>query len=174
MHTPAPGLDAVTKADDGRPPLVLIHGAANSSGVWAVWRRALAHRDWEAHAIDLRGHGATDAGEATDLSTTSMRDYADDVESFVARLERQPVLVGWSMGGLVAMMVAASDRVAACVSLEGSPPVQRIDSSVKLREGEFGPEEYGIASQDPREQPTMPDLDLGVCPRINVLNDNRL
>ena len=124
-----------------------------------MWQPALADQGWEAHVIDLRGHGAPDTGEATDLSTTSMRDYAEDVESLVNGLGRPPALIGWSMGGLVAMIVAASGRVSACVSLEGSPPVQRIDPSVELREGEFGAEEYGIKSRDPREQPTMPDLD---------------
>src|SRR5262245_48165940 len=49
----------------GRPPIVLVHGAANSSGVWRFWQVHLTARGWSSHALDLRGHGD---GEAVDLS----------------------------------------------------------------------------------------------------------
>ena len=55
------------------------------------------------HAIDLRGHG--ESGRL-DLSHTSMQDYADDVHSVLTQMSQPPVVMGWSMGGLVAMMVA--------------------------------------------------------------------
>ena len=40
-----------------RPPVLLIHGAANSSGVWRFWQEALADLGWSSYAVDLRGHG---------------------------------------------------------------------------------------------------------------------
>ncbi|MDA1216170.1 MAG: hypothetical protein O2812_04785 [Chloroflexi bacterium] len=45
------------------------------------------------------------------------------------------------------------------VALAPSTPSQEIDASVALREGDFGPEEYGITSRDPDRQPDMPGLD---------------
>ena len=156
-----------------RPPIVLVHGAANSTGVWVFWQRALAARGWASHAIDLRGHGRS---EQIDLSGTRMGDYADDVRSLVVQLLRPPVLMGWSMGGLVSMMVASAGDAAACVGLDPSPPAQRVDTSISLRTGEFGPEEYGIRGDDPNAQATMPDLDreeraiaLGSCGRESRL-----
>lgn len=140
---------------DGRAPIILVHGAANSASVWTFWMAELARRGWPVYAIDLRGHGHS---THMDLSRTSMTDYAADVRTLVGQLERRPILVGWSMGGLVAMMVAASGLVAACVGLAPSLPARRIDRSVLLRTGEFGPEEYSITSRDPDEQPAMPDL----------------
>jgi pimeloyl-ACP methyl ester carboxylesterase len=88
------------------PPILLIHGAANSSGVWRFWQETLAAQGWPAHTLDLRGHAP---GSDFDLSHTSMSDYADDVSVFASKLPSKPVLLGWSMGGLVAMMVAALD-----------------------------------------------------------------
>ncbi|MEX2246131.1 MAG: alpha/beta hydrolase family protein [Dehalococcoidia bacterium] len=137
-------------------PVILIHGAANSALVWTYWQRELAARGYASHAIDLRGHGA---GDPLDLSRTSMRDYADDVAQLVDQITQPPILVGWSMGGLVAMLAAASGRAAACVGLAPSTPARTRDASVPLREGEFGPEEYGIMSTDLDDQPAMPDLD---------------
>ncbi len=89
-----------------------------------------------------------------------MADYAADVGTLVGQLGRRPVLVGWSMGGLVAMMVAATGVAKACVALAPSRPSREIDPSAPLRTGEFGPEEYGVTSRDPDEQGRpMPDLD---------------
>jgi pimeloyl-ACP methyl ester carboxylesterase len=141
------------------PPVVLIHGAANSAAVWTYWQRILADRGFPAYAIDLRGHGLS---SAIDLSRTSMRDYADDVCSAIEQLAAPPVLIGWSMGGLVAMMAACTlgaGRVRAVVGLAPSVPATRIDASVLLRSGEFDATEYGITSSDPDDQPVMPDLD---------------
>lgn len=140
------------------PPVVLIHGAANSAAVWAYWQRMLADVGFPSHAIDLRGHGHS---TAIDLSRTSMRDYSDDLCSAIEQLAAPPVLVGWSMGGLVAMMAAerlGRGRVRACMGLAPSTPAQRVNASVQLRSGEFDAAEYGVTSGDPDDQPAMPDL----------------
>ena len=140
-----------------RPPIILIHGAANSSEVWTFWQCRLAEHGWASHAIDLRGHGQS---SPLDLSTTSMYDYATDIRSLAGGLSRKPILIGWSMGGLVAMMVAATGEAEACVTLAPSMPAQLTDESITIRTGEFGPEEYGIVSLDPEDQRGMADLDL--------------
>src|SRR5262249_55709280 len=127
-----------------------------SALVWTYWQRELAAGGWPAYALDLRGHGRSDA---LDLSGTSMYDYAADVGALVGQLREPPVLVGWSMGGLVALMVAASGLAAVCVALAPSMPARGVDPNVVLRTGEFGGEEYGIVSRVPEEQTAMPDLD---------------
>ena len=139
-----------------RPPVVLVHGAANSSGVWRSWQQALAERGWSSHAVDLRGHGDSEGS----VDGATMADYADDVASVVEGLPETPVVAGWSMGGLVAMMLAARGGARACVGLAPSTPAATRDESVAIRRGVFGAEEYGITSRDPAEQPTMPDLDI--------------
>lgn len=139
-----------------RPPIVLIHGAANSAGVWRHWQQALARDGWSSYAIDLRGHGAS---ELLDLSNTSMHEYAADVLNLAGQLARRPILIGWSMGGLVAMMAAAAGGATACVGLAPSMPARDVDTAHPLRSGTFTAEEYGIASRDPDDQPAMTDLD---------------
>ena len=68
--------------------------------------------------------------------------------------------MGWSMGGLVAMMVAAKGDSAASIGLAPSTPTLMLDARVDVRDGEFGAEEYGITSDDPADQRAMPDLDM--------------
>ena len=139
-----------------RPAITLVHGAANSGLVWTFWQRALAAEGWASYAIDLRGHGRSGP---VDLSLTSMDDYAADVRALAQQFKRPPIVMGWSMGGLVALMAAAEGVAAACVALAPSTPARQRQSTAALRTGEFGPEEYGITSDDPEQQPSMPDLD---------------
>lgn len=145
---------SLTKSD--RPPIILVHGAANSALVWTYWQEALASDGWASYAIDLRGHGAS---APLDLAGTGMHEYASDVGRLVEQLGRPPILIGWSMGGLVAMMAAATGAAAACVGLAPSMPARAVDTSRPLRSGVFTAEEYGITGHDPDDQPAMPDLD---------------
>src|SRR4030095_1276208 len=92
---------AVLAAGTSRPPIVLVHGAANSATVWRFWQAELARRGWSSWALALRGHGGS---PAADLGRTSMADYADDVAALVRELARPAVLMGWSIGGLAAML----------------------------------------------------------------------
>jgi pimeloyl-ACP methyl ester carboxylesterase len=144
-------------AGPSRPPVVLVHGAANSAGVWTLWQAELAQRGWSSWAVDLRGHGDS---PAEDLGRTAMSDYADDVATVIREMRRPPVVIGWSMGGLAAMMAAARGGVAAYVGLGPSVPTLTRDRAMPLRAGTFDAAEYGIVSADPADQPTMPDLDL--------------
>jgi pimeloyl-ACP methyl ester carboxylesterase len=137
-------------------PVILVHGAANSGRVWTFWQHELARRGWTSHAIDLRGHGTSEIG---DLGTTSMADYATDVVTLARTLRQPPILIGWSMGGLVAMMAAAMCDAQACVGLAPSTAAPSRDHSIPLRAGVFGAEEYGIVDRDPDRQPSMADLD---------------
>lgn len=134
--------------DLGLPPVLLIHGAANGAWVWRFWQPELARRGWQAHALDLRGHG--DSAPA-DLAQTSMLDYVDDVERVASHLRAAPVIVAWSMGGLVAQQyVARHAGVPAMILLAPSPPlaVQGAGSEAEVAgiPDLFGAEYYGLGS----------------------------
>lgn len=138
-----------------RPPVLLIHGAANSASAWKFWQKALGRRGWSSRAISLRGHGKSDG----ELDGATMSDYVNDVTDVASQLRAQPVVMGWSMGGLVALMFAAEGRAKACVALSPTPPAVERNESVRIREGVYGSEVYGIKDLDPAKQPAMPDLD---------------
>jgi 3-oxoadipate enol-lactonase/4-carboxymuconolactone decarboxylase len=87
-------------ADRRGPVLVLIHGAGASSAVWLGVMHRLA-RTRRSVAMDLPGHGRS-SGEVTSIA--AMRDAVGVV---AASLCLGPaVLVGHSMGGLVALAAA--------------------------------------------------------------------
>jgi pimeloyl-ACP methyl ester carboxylesterase len=138
-----------------RPPLLFIHGAANGAWVWDFWRREMKAQGWDANVLDLRGHGMS---MPVDFAAVTMEDYVSDVESVTPQMEsrfgEQAVLIGWSMGGLVAMMYAARQaETPALVLLEPSPPeqVQGRATAAELRDipiTPIGPEDYGLFPDD--------------------------
>jgi pimeloyl-ACP methyl ester carboxylesterase len=146
--------------DSRLPPFLLVHGAANSARGWTYWQSALADEGVDPYAIDLRGHGDS---TPADLSGASMRDYADDVRAVLEQVARPAIVVGWSMGGLAAMLAAERAGAVGCIGLAPSVPAVQVDGTVELRHTEFGPQEYGITGADPDDQPAMPDLDREEC-----------
>ncbi len=93
-------------------PLVMLHG-----GAWR-WQEYLSlipslGQRWHIHALDLRGNGRS--GWVPD--TYRLRDFAEDIAEFVSRLDAAAVLVGHSLGGVIALMVAARrpDKVKALI-----------------------------------------------------------
>ncbi|MDB5445266.1 MAG: flavin reductase-like, FMN-binding [Phenylobacterium sp.] len=90
--------DAYGSADD--PAVVLLHSAGQSRRTWRAAARALSAAGRYVLALDLRGHG--DSGWSPtgryDLDT-----YAQDLRAVLAQLPIRPVVVGASLGGLIAM-----------------------------------------------------------------------
>ena len=83
------------------PPLVLLHGWAMHSGIWGpiVAQLARYHR---VHAVDLPGHG-----HSAPVTPCTLDAMVAAVDSAFAGEQPLSVL-GWSMGGLVAMRWASS------------------------------------------------------------------
>ena len=112
---------AVDPTDD-RPPLVLLHGAAGS---WTTWLDLLRAADKQGHdlgaviAFDLPGFGAS----STVLSSATTVDQMADAVELGVRAFGYPSarLVGHSMGGLLALHLAARPAGVAASGLSLSP-----------------------------------------------------
>jgi pimeloyl-ACP methyl ester carboxylesterase len=83
--------------------VLLVHGNVSSSLFWQPLMLALPH-SVRALAVDLRGFGDSEALPVD--ATRGVRDFSDDVAAVADALALGPVhLVGWSMGGGVAMQL---------------------------------------------------------------------
>ncbi|HJQ56448.1 MAG TPA: alpha/beta hydrolase [Vineibacter sp.] len=102
--------------------IVLIHGMWGTPHVWRHWRQTLEGRGWTVHAPALRHHDAPPLKPPAALGTASLLDYAADLEALIRRLPARPVVVGHSMGGLLAQMLAARGLAEATVLLCPAPP----------------------------------------------------
>lgn len=100
--------------------VVMVHGAFCGGWAFESFRAPFEAAGFEVIAPDLRGHGPGDAPGA--VAGVSMADYAADIAGVCERLETPPVLLGHSMGGLVAQLAARRAAVSALVLLAPSPP----------------------------------------------------
>ncbi len=102
-----------------RPPVLCVHGMFGGAWQFEGWLSQLAARGYEAQALDLRGHHGSRPVPA--LGRVSVRDYVDDALE-VARAIGNPVVIGHSMGGLIAQKLAEAGAVRAAVLLCAAPP----------------------------------------------------
>lgn len=98
--------------------VVLIHGAWSRGDSWGTARTAFESRGFTVHTPTLRHHELPLSEGASKIAPLSMRDYTDDLVALVDSLDSPPLVVGLSLGGLLAQLVAARTRhagvVAAC------------------------------------------------------------
>ena len=94
----------------GAPSLVLLHGFQSNAHTWDTFSAAMAEK-YHVLALDQRGHGDTGWAPGGDYAPAS---FLQDIVGFIDALQLAPtVLVGHSMGGRHAAMIAADhpDRV---------------------------------------------------------------
>lgn len=102
--------------------IALLHGAWH--GVW-TWDNGFVDRlvdgGFEVLALSLRGHGNS-GGSAR---FASLGKYLSDLSSVVEDLDRSPVVVGHSMGGLITQRLIAKQPVAGAVLMVSASPEVR-------------------------------------------------
>lgn len=99
----------------GAPAVLLLHGAA--CGAW-VWEEGFGARLAAAgHAVFAIGFDRGSAGAPAGLA-----DYAADARAALAAIRRPAVIVGHSLGALVAQRMLADPAVLGCGLLAPVPP----------------------------------------------------
>jgi pimeloyl-ACP methyl ester carboxylesterase len=103
-----------------KPPVVMIHGAF--CGPWSLdgFKGAFEKAGYRVTVPGLRFHDGAAPPEA--LATTGLADYRADLEDEIAALDEPAILIGYSMGGLLAQLLAARRQVRALVLLAPSAP----------------------------------------------------
>lgn len=125
IETPRLRVHTLSAGAEAGEPVVLIHGNVSSARFFEETLLALPAGYWGL-APDLRGFGASETKPVD--ATRGLRDFSDDLYVFFSALglteARRPHLVGWSMGGGVAMQYAIDhpDAVASLTLIDPMSP----------------------------------------------------
>jgi acylglycerol lipase len=102
--------------------ILLIHGIAEYSGRYEIVGELLAEAGYETHCPDLFGFGES-GGRRADIEEWS--DYHDQIQGHIEalRAEVPVVLLGHSMGGLIALGYLLSDRAQPDLAVLSAPAI---------------------------------------------------
>ena len=93
-------LNYLTYGDENSSPLMIIHGLFGSGKNWGVIAKRLSDKFYVI-TIDLRNHG-----ESPWFGSHNYHDMADDLIEVITSLNIKPNIIGHSMGGKAAMVLA--------------------------------------------------------------------
>jgi pimeloyl-ACP methyl ester carboxylesterase len=114
-------------ANRQKPPILLIHGACSQPAHMEPWRAYFAAAGYRCVVPALPGHAPSDV---TLLRRLGIEDYFAAVREVFAGFDRPPIVIGHSMGGLLAQMLGGSAECAALV-LVGTIPTGRIPAPLR-------------------------------------------
>lgn len=103
-----------------KPPVLMIHGGFCGPWAWDGFAARFREAGYDVSTPALRHHDGGKPAQA--LATTSLLDYAADLEKQIDAMPSPPILIGHSMGGLLAQMLAARRKIAAAILLAPTAP----------------------------------------------------
>ncbi len=129
--------------------IIMVHGAFCGGWAYERFRAPFDAAGFTVLTPDLRGHGEGEPGKA--VAGVSMTDYAADIAKLCAEQAEPPVLLGHSLGGLVAQLAARKARIQALALLAPSPPWGVATWSFEEAATAFGVQILGVFSSGAME-----------------------
>ncbi|RZU45273.1 pimeloyl-ACP methyl ester carboxylesterase [Fluviicoccus keumensis] len=103
--------------------IVMIHGMWGTHANWRKYRDFFEGRGYTCVVPDLRHHDVPpDAPPPAGLGDTGIEDYVDDLEALIRAMPEPPVIMGHSMGGLIAQLLAERGLGKAIVLMTPASP----------------------------------------------------
>lgn len=119
VPTSVAGFPAIeTRVETSNPPLLFVHGAFVGHQPFAPWLEYFAQRGWRGIAASRRGRNGVGPQRARGLT---IADYVEDTLKVIAAIGERPVIVGHSLGGLIAQKIAELGKAEAMVLLAPAP-----------------------------------------------------
>ena len=133
-------LEVISRKPKGKSratPLLFVHGAYGGAWIWDQhFLPYFAEHGYESHALSLRGHGESAGWEQ--VGVARLWQYVDDLAQVADTLERPPVLIGHSMGGMVVQKYLHEHETPAAVLMASVPPHGLVGSFLGMAFGNPG------------------------------------
>lgn len=137
-------------------PVVFIHGNSSCKEVFVHQLESAAGDEYRMIAFDLPGHGGS--SNAFDTSTYSMPGLADTTMEVLAALNvDQAIVVGWSLGGHIALELLPRFQGMAGLMIMATPPVHPIP---ELFMGGFRQDPHPMIALVGKDTLSEPEQDL--------------
>ena len=103
--------------------IFMIHGMCAGGWIWQNYKEFFEGKGYQCIAPTLRFHDM-DHNDTPDprLGTTSLLDFTADLENEIRSLGEKPIVMGHSMGGLLAQILGSRGLARALILLTPAPP----------------------------------------------------
>ncbi|WP_055665106.1 alpha/beta fold hydrolase [Desnuesiella massiliensis] len=105
------------EATERRPPLLFVHGAYTGSWMWSKYIPHFVNKGFTCYVMNLRSHYKS---RVMDMTRISFEDYLDDIKVIIAECCEPPIVIGFSMGGILCQKIAEKVKLAGLVLVDTS------------------------------------------------------
>lgn len=107
--------ESLSKATKQKPPLLFVHGAFTGSWMWSKYIPHFIDGGWECYVMNLRSHYKS---RQLDMTIITFEDYLEDINEAIAECGVPPILIGFSMGGILSEKLAETVEIAGLVLID--------------------------------------------------------
>lgn len=87
--------------------IVLVHGTWCNGSIWGDFATEFEKRGFTVHTPSQRYHDLPFEECAKQVGAVGLKDYVDDIVELIEKLDSPPIILGHSLGCLIAQLVAA-------------------------------------------------------------------
>lgn len=100
-----------------KPPLLFLHGAYTGSWMWSKYIPHFVEAGFNCYTMNLRSHYKS---RNMDLTKVTFEDYLEDIREVLLECEEPPVMIGFSMGGILTQKIAESENLRGMILIDSS------------------------------------------------------
>jgi len=129
-------ISMIPEPGSNKTPLLFVHGAWHAAWCWDEnFLSYFYKKGYPVYALSLSNHGKTKGKKR--LNFTLISDYVKDLAETVKTLDKTPIVIGHSMGGLVVQKYLEKDSPPAAVLMASIPPQGVFKLTLKIIKENF-------------------------------------
>ncbi|MHB8127898.1 MAG: alpha/beta hydrolase [Mobilitalea sp.] len=127
----------LTQVTEKRPPILLVHGAYTGSWMWSKYIPHFISKGWKCYAMNMRSHYKS---RGMDMTQVSFEDYLEDIKEAITECGEIPIIIGFSLGGILCQKLAESVKLAGLILIDSciSKEVNKIAPYETISENTIG------------------------------------
>ena len=134
--------DSIMEKSIKSKTVVFIHGLFLNNQSWAEWETFFREKGYTTYAPVYPGHNGNPSelrkNAPENLGMVTFSDVVDQYEKFIQTLPEKPIIIGHSMGALVAQKLVEKELAEAAVIISSAPPKGVITTKFSFAKSNLG------------------------------------
>jgi len=134
--------DSTMKKSINSKAIVFIHGLFLNNEIWAEWETFCKEKGYTTYTPAYPGHEGTPSelrkNAPDSLGYVTFTEVVNKMEAFIESLPEKPIIVGHSMGALVAQKLVEKELAEAAIIISSAPPKGLITLKFSFAQSNLG------------------------------------